>query len=310
MKRIGLVVAAAMLGTTGVASAGIAVHQFSLSSSNGSQNVALDAATENLAANCWVATGAGSAANCNTSASTGGLPGLPSSLDQVTGLVNADSLVHTAKGLAGEAFNAATSAAGATTAAAGGLPVQCDVTAAVPSAVTDAAKGVVPADVANDVNNVVGSVAGITGSSVGLSGNATGVGCSANTGGVAGVASGAASGAVNKATGAVNAATGAVNAATGVVNGAATAATGVVNGAVGSVTGIVNGAAGAAGTTAGGATGAVTGTVSGVTGTVNNTLGGVTGTVNGLLSGGLLNCSASGGVKTGLLGNISVTGNC
>ena len=137
MKRIGLVVAAAMLGTTGVASAGIAAHQFSLSSSNGSQSVALDAVTKNLAANCWVATGSGNAASCNTGLSTGGLPGLPG-LDQVTGLVNVGNLVSTAQGVAGEAFNAATSAAGAATAAAGGLPVQCDVNAAAPSAVTDA----------------------------------------------------------------------------------------------------------------------------------------------------------------------------
>ncbi len=126
MKRIGLVVAAAMLGSTGVASAGIAVHQFSLSSSTSSQSVALDAKTEDLAANCWVATGAGQAAGCNTAASSGALPGLPN-LDQVTGLVNVDSLVDTAKGIAGQAVGTATSAAGAATAAAGGLPVQCDV---------------------------------------------------------------------------------------------------------------------------------------------------------------------------------------
>src|SRR3954470_22207079 len=36
MKRIGLIVAAAMLGTTGVASAGMAVHQFAASTSTSS----------------------------------------------------------------------------------------------------------------------------------------------------------------------------------------------------------------------------------------------------------------------------------
>jgi hypothetical protein len=87
MKRIGLVIAAAMLGTTGVASAGMAVHQFSVSSSANTEGVALDAKTAGLAANCWVATGAAKAASCNTSASPA-LPGLPS-LDDVTGLVNA-----------------------------------------------------------------------------------------------------------------------------------------------------------------------------------------------------------------------------
>ena len=48
MKRIGLVIAAAMLGTTGVASAGIAVVQFTSSNSNSSQSAALDANTEKL----------------------------------------------------------------------------------------------------------------------------------------------------------------------------------------------------------------------------------------------------------------------
>jgi hypothetical protein len=47
-----------------------------------------------------------------------------------------------------------------------------------------------------------------------------------------------------------------------------------------------------------------------VTGTVGGTLGSVTGTVNGLLDGGLLNCSTSGGVSTGLLGSVTVSGNC
>ena len=65
MKRIGLVVAAAMLGTTGVASAGIAVNQFAASTSASSESVKLDAKTESLAANCWVATGA-AGAGCNT----------------------------------------------------------------------------------------------------------------------------------------------------------------------------------------------------------------------------------------------------
>ncbi len=36
----------------------------------------------------------------------------------------------------------------------------------------------------------------------------------------------------------------------------------------------------------------------------------MTGTVGGLLGGGLLNCSASGGASTGLLGTISLTGSC
>ncbi|MDQ1566101.1 MAG: hypothetical protein QOF96_981, partial [Actinomycetota bacterium] len=124
MKRIGLAIAAAMLGTTGVASAGIAVHQFTLTS-NDSQSAALDAKTENLASNCWVATGAGKASGCNTAASlpgVSGLPGLPglSDLDSVTGLVNAQGLVDTAKGIAGQVAGAATSAAGA-------VPVDCNV---------------------------------------------------------------------------------------------------------------------------------------------------------------------------------------
>src|SRR5262245_17263736 len=116
MKRIGLIVAAAMLGTTGVASAGIAVHQFTASSSGNTEGVALSAQSKELAANCWLATGAGKTSKCNTSVAAG-LPGLPG-LDEVTNLVNAQGLIDTAKGVAGQAVNAATSAAGAATSAA------------------------------------------------------------------------------------------------------------------------------------------------------------------------------------------------
>src|ERR1700752_4107032 len=98
MNRIGLIVAAAMLGTTGVASAGIAVHQFSASTSASSDAVKLDAKTEGLAANCWIAPGAGKAANCQASAGAA-VPGLPG-LDEVTKLVNAQGLIETAQGLA------------------------------------------------------------------------------------------------------------------------------------------------------------------------------------------------------------------
>ena len=44
MKRIGLVIAAAMLGTTGIASAGMAAHQFTVA--HDSQSTALDAKTD------------------------------------------------------------------------------------------------------------------------------------------------------------------------------------------------------------------------------------------------------------------------
>ncbi len=126
MKRIGLVIAAGMLGTTGVASAGIAVNQFTSASS---QSVGLSAVTKQLAANCWVATGAPAAANCNTSASAAGLPGL----DDVTGLVNAGSLVQTAKGLADQAVATAAGAAGAAGAQVAGVsPLECNVNVGVP----------------------------------------------------------------------------------------------------------------------------------------------------------------------------------
>src|SRR5947208_3537256 len=117
MNRIGLMIAAAMLGTTGVAPAGIALHQFT-SRRSSPQALPPDAATQNLAANCWIAVGGSSASACNTgagSASASGLPGL-SDLDKATGLVDASDLVTTAKGLAdqtaGQATGQATALAG------------------------------------------------------------------------------------------------------------------------------------------------------------------------------------------------------
>ena len=86
MKRIGLAIAAAMLGTTGVASAGIAVHQFTVSSSTNSEGVALSAQSKELAANCWLATGGGKAAGCNTSAAAT-LPGQGGVEDDLEGEV-------------------------------------------------------------------------------------------------------------------------------------------------------------------------------------------------------------------------------
>src|SRR5687767_11199032 len=178
MKRIGLAIAAAVLGTTGLASAGIAVHQFSVASDT--ESAALDAKTGNLAANCWVATGAGKASGCNTAVSNPSLPGLPG-LDSVTGLVDAEGLIDTAKGIAGEA-------AGAATAAAGTVPVNCDVSAGLPSAVNGAVGGVVPKEVSGVVNGAVndalGTVGGTTGMNVGVNGSGTtGVGCSADSSG-------------------------------------------------------------------------------------------------------------------------------
>src|SRR5689334_5229110 len=118
MKRIGLAIAAALLGTTSVASAGIALVQFTSSNSSSSQSASLDAQTEKLAANCWVAVGGSSASSCNTggaSAAASGLPGL-SALDKATGLVDAGPLVATAHevaaGVAGKATGLAASAAG------------------------------------------------------------------------------------------------------------------------------------------------------------------------------------------------------
>ena len=105
MKRIGLIIAAAMLGMSGVASAGIAVHQFAASTSANSDSVKLDAKTEGLAADCWIATGAGKAANCQASAGSA-LPGIPG-IDDVTNLVDGTGLIETAQGLAGRATSAA-----------------------------------------------------------------------------------------------------------------------------------------------------------------------------------------------------------
>ena len=65
MKRIGLIVAAGLLGTTSVASAGIAVQQFSANTSVSTDSVKLDAKTEGLAAGCWIATAG--AAGCRGS---------------------------------------------------------------------------------------------------------------------------------------------------------------------------------------------------------------------------------------------------
>ncbi|HVW31721.1 MAG TPA: hypothetical protein VHL53_04200, partial [Acidimicrobiia bacterium] len=156
MKRIGLAIAAAMLGTTGVASAGIAVHQFTLTSSN-SPSVALDAKSEALAANCWLATGAGPAASCNTSVSAPSLPGLSSlpglpGLDTVTGLVNAQALVESAKGIAGQVVGTATGAAGQTDVAGVAGNAVGTATGAV-NAATNAVNGV--------VNSATGTVNGV-----------------------------------------------------------------------------------------------------------------------------------------------------
>src|SRR5204863_500008 len=156
MKRIGLAIAATMLGTTGVASAAMAVHQYT-STSSSSQSVALDAKTEKLAANCWVAVGGSSASACNTglAGATASLPGL-SALDQVTGLVDAGALVSTAKDVAAQAAGTATGA----------------VTGAV-SGVTGAVTGTTGA-VTGVVNGVTGTVGGTLGSVTGTVGGILG----------------------------------------------------------------------------------------------------------------------------------------
>src|SRR5581483_8751400 len=205
MKRIGLAIAAAVLGTTGVASAAMSVHQFNLSgSSTGFQSVAFDASADNLAANCW-ATPGGIAASCSTTAGLPGvsLPGL-SSLDQVTGLVNPQALVAEAKGVAATAVGGAAGAAGNAVEAAGGLPVDCSISAGAPSAVS----GALPGAVTDAVNTVLGTVGSATGVHVTTNGSGTtSVGCGGNTSGVssaAGTATNAATGAVNSATNAVS----------------------------------------------------------------------------------------------------------
>ena len=220
MKRIGLAIAAAMLGTTGVASAAMSVHQFTLSSSASNQSVALDAKTENLAANCWVATGTGKAANCSTAASLPGVsvPGL-SGLDAVTGLVKPQALLDEVKGVAG-------TAAGGT-----GVATQAAGTAGnVAGAAVNAATGA--------VNAATGAVNGVVNSATktvnGVVNSATGV--------------------VN---GAVNTVNGAVGTVSGVVNGATGTASTAGNGAVGGVTGVVNGVTGAVNNTLGSVTGTV-----------------------------------------------------
>lgn len=226
MKRIGLAIAAAMLGTTGVASAAMSVHQFTLSSSASNQSVALDAKTENLAANCWVATGAGKAANCSTAASLPGVPvpGVPG-LDTVTGLVNPQALLDEVKGVAG-------TAAGGTGIATQAAGTAGNVAGAAGNAATNAATGAVNA-ATNAVNGVVNS------------------------------ATNTVNGVVNGATGAVN---GAVDTVNGVVNGAVGTVSGVVNGATGTAstagTGVVSGVTGAVNNTLG----SVTGTVNNVLG--------------------------------------------
>ena len=275
MKRIGLVIAAAMLGTTGVASAGIAVHQFAASTSANSESVKLDAKTAGLAADCWIATGAGKAANCQASASPA-LPGAPG-LDDVTKLVDAQGLIETAEGLAGTA----TSAAGAVTSAAAGVsPVNCSVSAGVPSAVTSAVpKAVtdaVPSQVTDTVNGALKAVGDTTGVNLGVNGTGTtAVGCSGDT----------------------SAATSAAGTAANVAGNVVGTAGNVAGNVAGTATNVVGNVAGTAGTT-----------VNGVTGTVTDTVNEVTGTVSGLLGG--TNCSASGGASTGLLGSVTISGSC
>ena len=296
MKRIGLVVAAAMLGTTGVASAGIAVHQFT--SSDGSQSVSLDAKTEQLAANCWVATGAGNAAECKTSAAAPGLPGL----DSVTGLVDAQGLVHTAQGVAGQAVAAAGDAAAQAAAAS---PLDCNVSAGVPSGVVPPAVGsAVPKQVTDAAGQALQTVGSVTGVNVGTNGSGTtAVGCGADTSGAT-AAAGAASGAAGKAAGA----------ATGAINNVAGTAGNVVDGVAGTAGNVVDGVTGTAGNVVDGVTGTAGNVVDGVTGTAGNVVGGVvggvTGGVGGLLGGGAVNCSASGGASSGLLGSVSISGSC
>ena len=126
------------------------------STSSSSQSVALDAKTEKLAANCWVAVGGSSASACNTGAggaSASGLPGL-SALDKATGLVDAGSLVANAKDVAAQAAGQAT---GLATAANGVSPVNCTVNAGVPSSVTGNVPSAVT-DAAKPVKLVVGIV--------------------------------------------------------------------------------------------------------------------------------------------------------
>jgi hypothetical protein len=72
----------------------------------------------------------------------------------------------------------------------------------------------------------------------------------------------------------------------------------------------VDGVTGAAGDAATTGTGAVNDVTTGVTDAVGGVTKGVTGTVDKLLGGGLLNCSASGGASSGLLGSVSINGTC
>lgn len=255
MKRIGLAIAAAMLGTTGVASAAMSVHQFTLSSSASNQSVALDAKTENLAANCWVATGTGKAANCSTAASLPGVsvPGL-SGLDAVTGLVKPQALLDEVKGVAG-------TAAGGTGVATQAAGTAGNVAGTAGNAAVNAATGA--------VNAATGAVNGVVNSATktvnGVVNSATGV--------------------VN---GAVNTVNGAVGTVSGVVNGATGTASTAVNGAVGGVTGVVNGVTGAVNNTLG----SVTGTVNNVLG--GGLLGGTSCSASGNASTGLLGVHVTG----------------
>jgi len=276
MKNIALAIAAGLLGTTGVGSAGMSIYQFS--SSN--EAASIEANTEKLAANCRFTGGANNETGCSTSLADSvlpidGLPGLPAldgipGLDAITGLVDITDLV----GLAAPATSAVQGAIGlASLAGLAGIasgvtsPLDCDLAAGLPA-------NPLPLAMPSAVSGILG---GVTGSVTNDVANITGVNVTTNSGSVtaAGCELDASKLSVGK----------------------------VLSDPVGTVTGTV-------GSVLSDPVGTVTGAVGGVLG---DPLGTVTGTVGGVLNGNLLNgnllngnCpNGSASASTGILGSLT-----
>ncbi|MGH9035644.1 MAG: hypothetical protein ACRD0O_07745, partial [Acidimicrobiia bacterium] len=136
-KQIALGIAAVVLGASGVTSAVVSVDQ--LTSAAGS-SAGLSAATDQLAANCWMVTGASNDAGCNTSVAGLPVPGLPELPNLVPGVDIPD-----ATGLLANAVDSATGAVGsfqgivgslvptASGLAGGAVPTACNLPVSLPT---------------------------------------------------------------------------------------------------------------------------------------------------------------------------------
>src|SRR5438094_5563856 len=159
MKRIGLAIAIATLGTTGIASAaGIGIHTFS--SDGSSQAAGIEATTDQLALNCLVASGFGQSSSCSAGVTNPSvsLPGLDS-VTGLTGLVDTSTVLSTVQGLPGRVQS---TAGGLAAQAAAASPIHCIGAVGLPAEVAAA----LPAMATDAVSSVISQVNGLSGSSI------------------------------------------------------------------------------------------------------------------------------------------------